>query len=70
MSRTKKEAPTFRIVSGGKIREIKTSLCDMCGKHFKSHSHFDALCNLCWADNEMKPYFMRAKSSRGTGMAH
>jgi len=30
--------------------------CSLCGKHFKSRSHFDALCDYCWADNEMRPY--------------
>lgn len=34
----------------------KLSKCNVCGKRFKSRSHFDALCDLCWADNEMRPY--------------
>ena len=35
----------------------KMSRCKFCGKNFKSHSQFDALCNVCWADSEMRPYF-------------
>ncbi len=37
-------------------KHSKLSRCSVCGKRFKSRSHFDAICNLCWADNEMKPY--------------
>ena len=35
---------------------LKTSTCTVCKKRFRTRSHFDALCNLCWADNEMRPY--------------
>lgn len=34
----------------------KLPKCRFCGKRFKSRSHFDALCDFCWADNEMRPY--------------
>jgi len=36
--------------------ESKKNKCSLCGQTFESRSHFDALCNVCWADNEMKPY--------------
>ncbi len=47
-------------------KNSKLSRCSVCGKQFKSRSHFDAICNLCWADNEMRPYVALA-ASRGTG---
>ena len=37
-------------------KQSNLSRCSVCGKRFKSRSHFDAICNLCWADNEMRPY--------------
>lgn len=37
-------------------QQSKKSKCSVCQKHFKSRSHFDAICDLCWADNEMRPF--------------
>lgn len=42
------------------------SRCSVCRKRFKSRSRFDYICNLCWADNEMKPY-INFGSPRNTG---
>jgi hypothetical protein len=42
----------------------RESACFICGKHFKSRSRFDAICNLCWADNEMRPYLAPGKSRK------
>jgi len=40
--------------------------CTICKKHFKSRSHFDAICDLCWADHEMRPY-LAPGGLRGVG---
>ena len=45
-----------------RIRELDTKpalpscRCLVCGANFQSRSQLDALCNVCWADNEMRPY--------------
>lgn len=43
--------------------------CSVCGKRFKSRSHFDAICNVCWADNEMRPY-VALRSVKGAGFVN
>jgi hypothetical protein len=44
----------------------KLCRCIVCGGDFKSRSLFDTLCNVCWADNEMRPYSgMRSRSFGG-----
>jgi hypothetical protein len=37
-------------------RTLHQRRCTVCGTRFRSLSHFDILCNVCWADNEMRPY--------------
>jgi len=43
--------------------------CAICGHRFKSRSHIDVLCNICWADNEMKAYLTFGGFRKG-GMIH
>jgi len=43
--------------------------CSVCGKKFNSRSHFDSICNLCWADNEMRPY-VRLRGTGGSGFVN
>lgn len=46
------------------------SSCSVCGLVFKSYSHFDAICDVCWADNEMRPYATSPRSGRKVGISH
>ena len=39
------------------LRFANTHICRICETEFKAFSRFDLLCNGCWADNEMKPYY-------------
>lgn len=45
--------------------------CSVCGKRFKTRAHFDAICHLCLADSEMKPYLnfgvLRGARNGGSG---
>ena len=52
-----KQGVRVKRISGIETPPNQMSRCQVCGKSFKSNSHFDALCNVCWADNEMRPYF-------------
>lgn len=38
-------------------RGLHDENCRICGTSFKSFSRFEAICNGCWADNELKPYY-------------
>lgn len=68
MSRSRKDNAKIQLVTGGKVHHLKINECHVCGKRFKSRSHYDALCDVCWADNDMKPYVSRTKGYWGTGM--
>lgn len=50
-------------------QHLKTNKCMVCEKRFKSRSHFDAICDLCWADNEMRPY-LALGGFRGAGFVN
>lgn len=45
------------------------SRCVVCDKEFRSHSRLDAICDLCWADNEMRPYAIKFGCLRRAGFA-
>ncbi len=62
MDRTRKLTNAIFAGETPSARAPRPNRCSVCGKGFKSKSHFDAICNLCWADNEMRPYI--AASSR------
>jgi hypothetical protein len=53
-----------------KSQSFFRSSCAVCGKDFKSYSHFDAICDLCWADNEMRPYSAAPLNGRKVRIAH
>ncbi len=56
MDRIKKNKKQFANHENDRAQMTNFSKCSLCRKRFKTHSHFDAICDLCWADNEMKPY--------------
>lgn len=64
MSRSKKHSHEIHGSSSGKVHYFKVNHCHMCGKQFRSRSHHDALCDTCWADNEMQPYVPHAARHR------
>lgn len=66
MSRKNPDAES-RVHSNVNVLNLKINRCCLCGKGFKSRSQYDALCDLCWADNEMRPYVTRTRGYRGTG---
>lgn len=59
----------FNIGNKDSFEKKKMNHCSVCGGKFRSHSHFDVLCNLCWAENEMKPYLAFGRHRR-VGMAN
>jgi hypothetical protein len=47
----------------------QSSQCALCKRRFKSRSHLDAICDVCWADNEMRPY-LAVGGLRGAGFVN
>lgn len=47
----------------------QSSRCALCKKRFKSRSHLDVICDICWADNEMRPY-LAVGGLRGAGFVN
>lgn len=68
MSRSKQQTNEMRVFTNETVDPLKINQCHVCGKRFKSRSHYDALCDICWADNDMRPYVSRTRGYRGTGL--
>jgi hypothetical protein len=64
MNSPQRNAKGLFVVNGDGHRTEKKYTCDVCGKSFRSKSHFDSICNLCWADNEMRPYITLGRIRR------
>lgn len=42
------------------IQKFSLNQCRVCDANFRSLSRFEKICNYCWAENEMRPYYDRA----------
>lgn len=48
---------------------LQSHQCALCKRRFKSRSHLDSICDVCWADNEMRPY-LAIGGLRGAGFVN